>query len=272
MRQLLTMLRYWTGAALTLEPRLSSKWIANISLFGSIISLPIPSDSFHLPGGTLYQPTPPPLNSIMENILPSVNTKAHLSKGLLSSSGLVQHCTALALAKCLDKYEQVLTVFNQIETLLEESEADGQWCKRRRDIEREVRRRVPEFQVIVAFSQQKFGDGTSAAGATTVLPNPTKAALLSESALRLLWMYHRCLPLVVAEARFDVGKLLQNFSVEAQTTKVNTDSDKPEESSDAAIRLHMVRQLHVLRLLKDSDQFAWSGKMGKNSAPWRIII
>jgi nucleolar pre-ribosomal-associated protein 1 len=203
----------------------------------------------------------------MENILPSVNTKAHLSKGLLSSSGLVQHCTALALAKCLNKYEQVLISFNEIATLLQENETDGQWCKRRRDIEREVRRRVPEFQVIVAFSQQNLGEGISVAGGAAVPPNPTKAALLSESAQRLLWMYYRCLPLVVAEARFDVGKLLQNFTTDAQTAKVNTDSDEQDESPDAAARLHMVRQLHVLRLLKDSDQFAWTGKIGKYSAP-----
>ncbi|KAF9460940.1 ribosome 60S biogenesis N-terminal-domain-containing protein [Collybia nuda] len=264
---------YWSAAALTLEPRLSSKWIANISLFGSIISLPIPSDSFHLPKSTLYQPTPPPLHTIMENILPSVNTKVHFSKGLLSSSGLVQHCTALALAKCLDKYQQVLTLFSQIETLLEESETDGQWCKRRRDIEREARRRIPEFQVIVAFSQQKSSEGLAVApGSITVPPNPIRAALLSEAAQRLLWMYHRCLPLVVAEARFDVGKLLQGFSTEMQASKGDSDSDDQDEPPDAAVKLNMVRQLHVLRLLKDSDQFVWSGKMGSSSPSYLATL
>ncbi|KIJ57882.1 hypothetical protein HYDPIDRAFT_120219 [Hydnomerulius pinastri MD-312] len=29
---------YWAGAALTLEPRLSSKWIANITLAGQVLS------------------------------------------------------------------------------------------------------------------------------------------------------------------------------------------------------------------------------------------
>ena len=212
----------------------------------------MPSSTFHLPNSILYQPTPPPLSAIIENIFPSVNTKAHFSKGLQSSSGLVQHCTAIALAKCLAKFEEVVRLFQEIEEILGEDEAEGQWRRRRRDIEREARKRVPDFQVVVAFSQQKIGDGQTAP------PNLTKAALLSEAAQRLLWMYHQCLPSVVAEARFDVGKVLQNFSLEMA---VDVQQD---ESLGVATKLHMVRQLHVLRLLKESDQFNWSGKMGMN--------
>ncbi|KAJ7675860.1 ribosome 60S biogenesis N-terminal-domain-containing protein [Mycena polygramma] len=237
---------FWSAAGLTLEPRLSSKWIANIAFFGSVLSLPVPAESFLLSdNGVLYHPSPPPLTVVLENILPSVNTKAHLSKGLLQSSGLVQHCTALALCKCLTKYGRVSQIFQSIETALEEDSGDGQWAKMRRDLEREVRHRVPEFQVIVAFSSaQKEGHGK-------VAPHPTKAALLAESAQRLLWMYHSYLPLLVAETRFDVGKLVQNLADMNGT--VGSELDAPA-------RLNNVRQLHVLRLLNESDQFIWSGK------------
>ncbi|KAJ6584939.1 ribosome 60S biogenesis N-terminal-domain-containing protein [Mycena capillaripes] len=237
---------FWSAAGLTLEPRLSSKWIANISFFGSVLSLPIPTESFLLSdNGVFYHPSPPPLAVVLENILPSVNTKAHLSKGLLQPSGLIQHCTALALCKCLAKYGRVSQVFQSIETALEEDEGDGQWAKMRRDLEREIRHRVPEFQVIVAFaSTQKEGHGKGA-------HPPTKAALLAESAQRLLWMYHSYLPLLVAETRFDVGKLVQNF--------VDMSGAAGEEL-DTTARLNTIRQLHVLRLLNESDQFIWSGK------------
>lgn len=244
---------------MTLEPRLSTKWLANISFFGTIISLPVPSSTFRLPNSMLYQPAPPPLSAVIENIFPSVNTKSHFSKGLQSNSGLVQHCTAIALAKCLSKYEEVLHLFGEIEDILGEDEAEGQWARRRKDIEREARKRVPEFQVVVAISQQKPGDAQAA------LPNPTKTALLSEVVQRLLWMYHRCLPSIVAEARFDVGKLLHNFSLEIQPVTADV---QQVESSNVATKLHMVRQLHVMRLLKDSDQFNWSGKIGM----YRIIF
>ncbi|KAG6905791.1 hypothetical protein DXG01_000716 [Tephrocybe rancida] len=252
---------YWSGAALTLDPRLSSKWIANISFFGSVLSMPIPSPSFYLRDSTQHQPTPPPLSSIIENILPSVNTKSLFSRGLHSPSGLVQHCTALALAKCLAKFERVIVAFEEVEAALEEQGDEGQWGKRRRDLEREVRKRVPDFQVIVAFSQQqKVGEAPAPETKTDVpapapVPNPTRAALLAESAQRLMGMYQRCLPLVVAEAHFDVGKLLQGFVVDGKAPK----------EGEAAGKFHVVRQLHVLRLLKDSDQFGWTGKIASQS-------
>ena len=122
------MNRYWSGAELTLEPRLSTKWITNIALFGNVISLPIPTPTFYL-SNQLYNPTPSPLSTILENILPSINSKKNLSKGLQSSSGLVQHRTALALSKCLMKFQRVMEKFRDIALVLGEDD-DGQWSKR----------------------------------------------------------------------------------------------------------------------------------------------
>ena len=246
----LKFLSYWPSAALTLEPRLSSKWITNIGFFGCIISLPVPYASFYLPNSQLYQPTPPSLSTIIENILPSVQTKIHFSKGLLSSSGLVQHCTALALSKCLIKYQDVDAQLRKVAFALEEDEEDGQWSKRRAELAREVRRRVPDFQVVVAFSQKHsdIPDGSAQS-------NPTKIALLAESAQRLLRLYHHSLPSIVAEARFEFGKLLQTFT---------TDGIPLDQATDTASRLYRVQQLHILKLLSESDQyhFAWTSKIG----------
>ncbi|KAF9480206.1 hypothetical protein BDN70DRAFT_833085 [Pholiota conissans] len=251
---------YWSAAALTLEPRLSSKWLANIAVFGSIISLPIPSSTFYMANSQLYQPTPPPLGTVIENILPSVGTKVNFSKGLQSPSGLVQHCTALALSRCLVKYHAICQQFRKVAAALEENEEDGQWNKRCRELEREVRRRVPEFQVIVGFSQQKH----------TGAVNSTKIALLAETAQRLLWLYHRCLPAAVAEARFDVGKLLLAFTQDEEFANENEDG---EESIYTASRWYRVQKLHVLSLLKDSDQFVWTGKIATLPyTPFRILL
>jgi nucleolar pre-ribosomal-associated protein 1 len=182
-----------------------------------------------------------------------------MSKGLQSTSSLVQHCTAVALAKCLAKYAEVIRIFHNVQNALEEDEEDGQWCKRRKELEREVRRRVPDFQVVVGFSQQKLIDNAAQQGSnfpSSGQMNLTKGALLSESSQRLLWLYHQCLPSLVSEARFDVGKLLLSFT--------GNDADETERStaarSDAVARFRTVRELHVLRLLKESDQFLWSGK------------
>ncbi|KAG1740308.1 ribosome 60S biogenesis N-terminal-domain-containing protein [Suillus lakei] len=234
---------YWPAVGLTLEPRLSSKWIANIAFFGLVISQPVPVSSFLIPGNSIYQPDPPPLSTILESILPSVSTKMHFSKGLQSTSHLVQHCTALALARCLSKLSCVFRAFQDVESALEEDET-GQWTRRHREVEREARRRVPEFQVVVGFSQMK------------VDAREVKLALLGESAQRLLWLYHLCFPQMVAEARFDVGKLLQGL--------VDASQDVVREAGNVC-GLHGLKQLHVLRLLQESDQFTWSGKVANSS-------
>ncbi|KAI9448397.1 ribosome 60S biogenesis N-terminal-domain-containing protein [Lactarius indigo] len=251
---------YWSSASLALEPRLSSKWIANIAFFGNVISLPVPEPSFFLAGGSLYQPTPPPLTAFIENVFPSVNTKAHFSRGLLLASPLVQHCTALALGKCLSKYSELLRVMRKVESVLEEDEHSGQWKKRRHELEREARRRVPDFQVVIAFSQ-KSGEHvdvqstSSDVAAKSIAPNKVRAAMLAESSIRLLWLYHLCFPSVVAEARFDVGKTLQSSFGDVGTDSV----------VDPTSGLDTLRRLHVLRLLKESDQFLWTGKSGNRS-------
>ncbi|KAI0938875.1 hypothetical protein AcW1_004074 [Taiwanofungus camphoratus] len=254
---------YWSASPLALEPRLSSKWIANMSFLGSVISLPVPQSTFFLQDNDqrLYQPVPPPLSTVVDNILPSMNIKTHLSRGLQSSSTLVQHCSALALTKCLLKYETVMHSLDLVSKALEEDE-EGHWCRRRREVEREVRRRVPDFQVVIGFSQ-KLSETVNVTAPISIeagigpTSNSIRSALLFESAQRVLWLYHRCLPFIVAEVRFDTGKLLQGFS------NIPASADSAASSVDGG--LATLRQLHVLRLLKESDQFVWSGKTGSQS-------
>jgi nucleolar pre-ribosomal-associated protein 1 len=165
----------------------------------------------------------------------------------------------LTLAKCLRKYDSVVTAFLEVADALEE-EGDGQWRQAIVSLEAEARKRVPELQVAIAFSQQKSdivqekstsGDGTVVAATL----KPLTASMISESALRILWLYHKCLPTLIAEARFDSGKLLWSFlhhwSGEVQGQSVDG--------------WDMLRRLHVLRLLKESDQFSWSGKAGNEA-------
>ena len=208
----------------------------------------------------MYNPSPPALSTIVENVFPSANIKAHLSRGLQSTSALVQHCTALALIKCLMKYRAVVQALQTVEETLNEGE-NGRWSARRTELEREVRRRVPDLQVVLAFAQQKGHDIlqapavlANAADATQLVPtNHARNALLIECAERLLWLYHQLLPNLVSEARFDAGKLLQTTyaaeSAEANTVTAGVDT---------------LRHLHVLRLLRVSDQFSWSAKSGRS--------
>ncbi|KIO12008.1 hypothetical protein M404DRAFT_994067 [Pisolithus tinctorius Marx 270] len=256
---------YWSAAALTLEPRLSSKWISNISFSGQVISQAVPTSSFLLSGTAEYSPIPPPLSTIMANILPPVGTKAHLTKGLqVGAAALVQHCTALTLAKCLRKLAEVARIFERVIAVLEEDEEGGQWSQRRKEVEKEARRRVPEFQVIVAFSQQHISLPNA--------PNTSKHALLSEISQRLLWLYQECLPDVVAEARFEVGKLVLTLAEGSLMPLPEDGKGNTTDQVRSLSPLQKVKQLHVLRLLNKSDQFTWSGKIASSSRTYFHVL
>lgn len=135
-----------------------------------------------------------------------------------------------------------MTHFQSISEALEETHEEGLWSRRRQDLEREARKRVPDFQVIVAFAQR-----------TSAGRGDNKAELLAESSHRLLWLYQDCLPSVVSEARFDVGKLLAHFL---------QDENADGEEAQVVTGLEVMKQLHVLRVLEVSDQFAWTAKYG----------
>jgi nucleolar pre-ribosomal-associated protein 1 len=185
----------------------------------------------------------------------------------------------------LIKYAEVLKALKIVEDALEvrgsgsgdeavevKEEEEGLWAKRRREVEKEVRRRVPEFQVVLGFSQPKTGSSV-VKGTTSTTPdasapstaktgktptNPVRNALLQESAQRLLLLYHMYLPEVVAEARFDVGKALTNFDGAAAVG--DEENEAVEDVPESAQRLQVVQRLHVLRTLKESDQFIWTNK------------
>jgi nucleolar pre-ribosomal-associated protein 1 len=158
------------------------------------------------------------------------------------------------------KYAKVLKIFRVVENTLEGRDTEeGLWAKRRKEIEKEVRRRVPEFQVVLGLSQQKSPmQATSGQDVSSSMKvhNPVRDALLQESAQRLLLLYHKYLLEVVSEARFDVGKALINFNASTIDAKESEDG-----TPGTTKRLHLVQRLHVIRTLKESDRFVWTNKI-----------
>lgn len=248
---------FWGAVNLTLEPRLASRWITNIFILGTIISFPIPLECFFIPNSFHLNPSPPPLSTLLANILPPVLSKSYLTKGIQSSSGLIRHCTALALSKCLAKFEKVLYLFRENAAKLQEKEKDGQWFKLLQELQSEIEKRVPEFTVVVGMVQQKSTGSSNNEHAM-------KVALLTESGLRLSWLYHKLLPRLISSVKFDAGKLLLNVSNPSDVTAEEGDADKGTISIQVGNKgLDTLRQLHVLRLLKENNQFEWLNKVGE---------
>lgn len=286
---------YWAHSALSLEPRLDARWIATMAYVGRVISLPLPDRStFNQPGprgvdasNMPPRATPPAVLTIIESVLPSPLTKSHLSKGLQHANALVQHVTALALARALQKLDEVQALFNSIAAEVDEElpSSEGAWAACSRELEAECRRRVPEVPVIIAFAQK---------AATMARPNDeddeidpalaARSAMLTEAALRLFGLYHKALPSLAGEARFDVGKLLVSASSanaergsrrEAREGSVVSDSGSVGSvgtlgtvgmgggfghSRGNVEGFEALSQLHVLRLLSEVRDWSWTKK------------
>ncbi|KAH7334663.1 ribosome 60S biogenesis N-terminal-domain-containing protein [Rhizoctonia solani] len=255
------------GAAqlgLNLEPRLSTRWITSIGFIAAVVKAEVPTESFYVdtPANTIadlsstskrtYQANPPPLASIIENILPSVLTRAWLTKGLLakpapsgeqssipaSTGTLVQHTTIRLITQCLLKLSNVLEAF------------PPGWAERAAEVVDAVRKRVPELGVVVGITQEATKALQKSGGSTMDNEVEARELLLAEGTLRLMWLYARVLPGTMAETRFDVGKLLQETKIE----------ESEEGQASGAGGLRVMCQIHMLRLLGESDQFVWSAK------------
>lgn len=288
---------YWPHSALSLEPRLDARWIATMAFIGRVIALPLPprskfnqlaprgTDASSMPPRAL----PPAVNIIVESVLPSPMTKAHLSKGLQHANPLVQHVTALALARGLQKLSSVQRLFADIAAELDE-ETDGPWTTRSRELEAECRRRVPEVPVIIAFAQKSATMARPASDDEDEEIEPAlaaRSAMLTESALRLFGLYHSTLPSLAGEARFDVGKLLVSASSANAERRARREAREGSVVSDSGSvgsvgtvgtigmgggfghargnveGFEALSQLHVLRLLSDVRDWSWTNKACK---------
>lgn len=286
---------YWPHSALALDPRLDARWIATMAYVGRVISLPLPSrDKFNQPAprGTSAsamppRAAPPAVTTVIESVLPSPMTKQHLTKGLSHSSHLVQHVTALALARGLQKLSAVQVLYDSIANELDET-AEGAWRAGARELEAECRRRVPEVSVLIEFAQKSATMARPPPDADEDYePEPSvaaRSAMLTETALRLFGLYHRTLPSLAGEARFDVGRLLVSASSKNQERRARREAREGSVVSDSGSVVSIgtvgtvgmgggfghsrgdvegfeaLSQLHVLRLLAEVSGWNWTNK------------
>lgn len=218
-----------------------------------------------------------------ENRATQDSTDQNIGYGL----GLVQHITALTLCRCLRKLMQVQAAFLQAARAAGEFEADAQmgnshvgdseytlgaWTRRLTEVTREVRARLPDIQFVLAFLKRIEAAASPQAGSLSVsstirTANPTALTLLSESAHRLVWLYHACFVSASSPStseglgRFDVGGLMANLSIFS--------AEEPNKQEVIVVAseldgLQMMKDIHIIRTLRLSGEFGSRafGKIG----------
>lgn len=248
--------RFWQKASIQLEPRLSARWLANMTLLHKITEIPVPN--LYLQHTGLFASHPPPVSTIIENILPSSANRTILGKGLQHSSMLVRYFTIVELAAVFQKAEQVVAVMqsavktlamNEEEISASDESADmtegaantkssdppaQQWAGAITSLMAELRRRVPDIQIIIMLHNGIQSLAQSEAESEESIRNN----LFNNGVLRLIKYYQQFLPQAVSEAKFDIGKLIPSDFATVQAGTL----------------------IHLLELLLELNDFRWSNK------------
>ncbi|KAG8978985.1 hypothetical protein FRC05_009195 [Tulasnella sp. 425] len=284
---------FWQAINMTLEPRLSSRWITNIALATKIVSLPSPVFSFRSttarsPSSSATPPpyihSPPPIQAILDSILPITLPKAALTKGLRSSSTVVRHLTATLLAQSIKKTGEIAEEMKRASEALEEDETSGSWALGRKELLKEVSGRIPELVEVARMMDLEGGSGgkkskedveggknkkqKGKANPSTIDPNQpaaTPSTLVHEVASRLMWYYHRYLPNAAAESHVGMRNIIAPILEGEESQK----DGKQQERKQPPLRT--TSQLHGLRLLEELESYDWSVKIGTRTALYHVL-
>lgn len=233
------------------EPRISSKWLANITVLQKIVLLPVPSLYY---GATrLYPAQPPSVDTILDNILPTAFNRSPSSKGLQHASALVRYTTMVALSAVFQKYSKVAHAIEKVIMALETSEMNQKkqndnkevetpsenWKKCLESVREGLRRRVPEIQTLVTLHKQ-----TSNKMATEGVDEEEQAyqnQLLQDTAFRLIRYYQEFVPEALMESNIDPGNFIP---ADILSVKPGT-------------------LIHLLKLFLSMPDFNWTSKSCK---------
>ncbi len=237
-------------AGLSVDPRPSSRWLCNMAFFGRVVGLELPSfrnakvehlestDDDSAAGALIphshrmFASEPPPMSSILANILPGPFHRSLFSQGLNSSDRLVRYSTCTLLCRCLDRLVRFRTVCTSAISELDEDE-NGPWRLRLDALELEARKRIPDISIViqilqVATSRSSANGSANADGASNTSAEEAVGGasekdnmILTEIALRLLSLYYQAVSSSAFDVRFNAGKLLTNAFIRTSASAIN---------------------------------------------------
>lgn len=265
---------FWTKFPSSLDPRLSSRWVSAITFATQVVGLPVARDLSNGGGGGKGGATmaaPPALSSILDTILPpstsSSLNRAWYTKSLTHETPLVSFLSSLFLLSILQKAAKVLEALAETSRVLEEGEG-GRWASQARKVREELRNRLPDPSIVVGLMTKTAAAAATAASvaaeqgkkggdppaASAAAPSTKKkddgmaegALLRTNVALRLLFLYHRVAPSLIATLKFDFAKLPQTYARHAQPTSASDAHDSTETQGSSG--LLAISSSYALRL------------------------
>ncbi|KAK4329709.1 hypothetical protein RTBOTA2_005661 [Rhodotorula toruloides] len=231
---------FWTKFPSSLDPRLSSRWVSAITFATQVVGLPVARDLAKAGAA------PPAVSTILDTVLPpstsSTLNRAWYTKSITHETPLVSFLSSLFLLSILQKAAKVLEVMAETSRVLEEGEG-GRWAVQARKVRDELRNRLPDPSIVVglmtktaAAAAASAATGKEKEGEATVATKKKDdgmaegALLRTNVALRLLFLYHRVAPSLIATLKFDFAKLPQTYAQHARPASSDSDSTDAQGS------------------------------------------
>lgn len=212
------------------DPKLTSTWIGYYAFLSSAIQLPVPVNF----GLDKLSAIPPPMNMIIENVVPKSLGKATLARCLAHQSSLIKFFVTRLLVFSFQKLRKVLSAIDEASALMVDPTSN--WTKTRFNLVEEFCKRVPDMGTVVGL----INSSTKGKG----------GKLQKEAANRLLAEYYESVPEVALAGKFDITIALGSFLTNEGSTS----------GEDRGLRL--LEMGHLLRVAKDVSDVKWWNKSG----------
>ncbi|CAG8560992.1 3093_t:CDS:10 [Funneliformis mosseae] len=223
---------YWKTSKISFEPKLSYKWLANVTLLHKIIALPVPS--FYIPGTQIYPENPPELNVILDNILPRIFDQDTLIKCLDYSSSLIRYKTMIVLCLAFQKLNTVVHSVKKAISYLDNLVSEAQiiqrglskkeatssiWSQTIDSLYEEMKHRIPDIQILLNFYYEILEKEKGFS--SNMMSNEDndefiRNNLMHEGILKSIKFYYLFYPEMMMEIKLDVDNLIPMDFQESQ--------------------------------------------------------
>lgn len=185
---------FWQRTFPSLDPRLSSRWIASITLATRLICAETSASPQH---SSNFQ-------NLMDTCFPACFSHAWASKGLAHDNPLIAYLVALFLMSCLQKTAAT------VQSLSSQNTARSSALAKR--IRSDVSERLPDPKNVINLLQK---------GASEAPANSDEHGIALLTYLRLIKLYYQFAPSTTTAMRYDFTKLVDPLLSDPSATEPN---------------------------------------------------
>lgn len=216
---------YWVKKInFSFEPKLTATWVGFAALIFSSVALDAPR-YFGQKNG--YSSQPPPISTVMENLLPSPLNHKVLTRCLGSSSNMITLFGVRIISIALQKVTVVMNLADEANSTL----TAKSWATWKEMILSSILQRCPEIkEVITAFRRVVDSD-----------------VIMNEAITRLLKLYYEVIPQLAFTEKFDISTSLTAALQESESLN--------HDDPDSAMKL--LTLTHLIQIAQRSSAMSW---------------